>query len=460
MNSTKEMLSRFQANLFTPEDSVLMAFSGGADSTACLTLLRELFPKMNLGAFYLDHGLRSEAHEERVFCEGYCRQLGVTFYQDRVDVRVLSHETKQSLEQAGRTARYEKLLDLAIRVHASKIVTAHHLGDQTESLLMQFLAGASGLNMGIQTQMDVGQGVYVIRPMLRVPKQTIYDYLEERHISYRVDHSNESTDFVRNKVRLILLPMIRQLVNPSPENALSRFKQLSDECSSFVSDYVKRVLEACQIGEKTYSVKRMRKEHLFIQKECLKVMILSQGSKAIRVTSAILEQMIQVLHTRKAHSQCQIFPALNWVKCYDEIGLEKRLEGVAKNDQPQSLKMGKNSLVSGALILKQSKDKRLHRGNPMSVRVDLDKIDLDSLCVRHRRIADRFIPLGMSEQKKLKDFLIDRKIPLKTRDAIWIVSDKNNMIWVVGWQIDDRVKITPETSRVLEMRVEGGNFGV
>jgi len=264
-----QILPHFNAALLPPNEKLVIAFSGGVDSTVCLDVLCKARPDLNIFAYYLDHGIRPDVQADIDHVTSFCEQRNIPILIDHADIPAIAKAQKQSLEEAGRHVRYERLLANAIKCGASSIVTAHHAGDQTESILMQLLTGASGLRIGIADVSDIAKGIRLIRPMLGVTKNDILLYADAHQLMFVDDSTNESLDFVRNKLRNILLPMIEQMINPRVDKALARFKQHSDELTQLLDARLDETWPQVMV-EGRLRVRRLLLETRFVQTEILK----------------------------------------------------------------------------------------------------------------------------------------------------------------------------------------------
>ncbi len=441
------MILNFNKQLFNSNDNLLMALSGGVDSVACLHYLTKTQDVSKLSAFYLHHGLREEADDEVVFCRNFCEQLGVNFYTDKVDISALAHEQKKSLEQVGREVRYQKLAELANSLLTSnhspftKIVTAHHLDDQVETVLMQLFSGASGLRVGVAESVQIN-GVEVVRPLLHETKENIIKYCEDNNLEYVTDGSNLENDFKRNKLRNIVIPMIRQTINPNIDKAIERYKDISDEMSSYIDEQLEVIHLSLRLG-KAYNLLLFRSIHPFLQKEFLKKEL---SDKEVFVTTGLLEELVEQLNSDKPNIRYDIG---NGVSLLKEYKIFKITSGIEHQQINSRLVYGENIIGSKVVTVYLDTMCVVDKKHKASVCLDADKVDIDSLIIRNKEFGDAFVPLGMKGTKKLKDYFIDKKVPCSEREDVLVVEHEGGIIWVVGYEIDDSVKVTEDTKSFL-----------
>ena len=211
--------------LITPGDLVVAGISGGPDSMALLYILLQLRDRLNfkLAAAHLNHGLRPEAADEEKFVCDYCQNMQIPFYSRRLDVQEIAARGKKSLEEAGRDCRYQYFAELAAELGATRIATAHHRDDNAETVLLNLIRG-SGIK-GLRGIRPVN-GI-IIRPLLCVDKNEIESYLSENSIKYCIDLSNYSTDYLRNRIRHNLLPLLEQDYNPRIVDGLNQLADIA-----------------------------------------------------------------------------------------------------------------------------------------------------------------------------------------------------------------------------------------
>ena len=188
--------------------SLLVAFSGGADSTALLLALRYLAPSLHLklAAAHLDHGLRPSSDKEAYFCRAFCDELGITFVSERRDVAAQRRHNKTGIEEEGRSARYDFFARTAARMESDWIATGHQNNDLAEDMLMRLIRGAGWPALSGMPAMDPERRL--LRPLLLTPRRDIEDFLASLGLTWLQDESNDDRAYLRNRIRLDLLPLV------------------------------------------------------------------------------------------------------------------------------------------------------------------------------------------------------------------------------------------------------------
>jgi len=249
-------------------DAVLVALSGGPDSVALLHLLIDNKDKygIKLAAAHLDHAIRRESSKDRDFCRKLCQELGVKFYSKRANIPALANKRKQTVEEAARQERYAYFESLATRYGFDKIATGHTADDSVESVIFNLTRG-SGLN-GLQGILPVRGNIN--RPLIEIHKSEILRWLKSRKIGYRIDRTNQSLEYSRNRIRRKIIPELERLNNGAAAN-ISRFSKIvSEEIELIdrltVSAYEKKLAKAGKskivldlAGSKDYDKKLWKK---------------------------------------------------------------------------------------------------------------------------------------------------------------------------------------------------------
>lgn len=188
--------------------SLLVAFSGGADSTALLLVLRYLAPSLHLklAAAHLDHGLRPSSDKEADFCRAFCDELGIACVTERRDVAAQRRRNKTGIEEEGRSARYDFLARTAARLGSDWIATGHQSNDLAEDVLMRLIRGAGW--PALSGMPAVAPERRLLRPLLLTPRKDIEDFLSSLGLTWLRDESNDDRAWLRNRVRLDLLPLV------------------------------------------------------------------------------------------------------------------------------------------------------------------------------------------------------------------------------------------------------------
>ncbi|NWG14056.1 MAG: tRNA lysidine(34) synthetase TilS, partial [Acidobacteria bacterium] len=234
--------------MLDPGDAVLVAVSGGADSTALLLCLHRLARRLGitLVAAHLHHGLRGdEADMDEAFVRELCLRLGVRFVAGRADVRRLASERKRNLEDAARLARYEFLRETAASLGCRKIAVGHTLNDQAESVLLRFLRGSGeeGLS-GIHPVLDN----LIIRPLLERPRGQVQRYLTSLSQTWREDSTNSQLRLRRNRLRHELIPYLAKHFNPRVLETMARTAAHAREVAGYLGSVSRRTYQALRHG--------------------------------------------------------------------------------------------------------------------------------------------------------------------------------------------------------------------
>jgi tRNA(Ile)-lysidine synthase len=492
-------------SLIPRKEIVVVGVSGGADSVCLLHVLAKwrkgLGIKLHIA--HLNHQLRgAESEADAEYVSNLAGSLGIPSTIDRQNVAAYRVQRNCSIEEAARELRYAFLARVAREVGAHRIAIGHTRDDQVETILMHILRGTgiTGLcglapcsPMAYDSQgtslraeaLSVAKGqrsnLLVIRPLLDITREETASYCQEHQLAPRIDSSNLSLSFFRNRLRLHLLPLLRQY-NPSVDQALLRLADIAKEDNAFIEQQAAGVWDevARQENNAIYlDKKQIASLPIALQRHLLRVAV-TRLVGDIRDIEANHIEAARSLLNKPASKRISLPHGLICHGGYDELVIASDLPakawqaGARQSQLPLCpfpplpgefpLKVPGQTVFPGwkviASIVRErvaslslrgalSTGERTSQSN-LVAHFDLQKTGM-KLFVRQRQPGDRFQPLGMSMPKKLYEFMVDAKIPHSWRSHIPIVCSPQQIIWVVGWRIDDGVKTTEASKEILRL---------
>ena len=451
--------------------SMVVAFSGGPDSTTLLHSLYSLKDTLGLKlhAAHLDHGLRPESSEaDADFAREFASSLGASFTTEKADTNALRAKAGLSIEEAARRVRYEFLSRVASKHGADCVVLGHTLDDQAETVLLNVIRGTGldGLSgMKETSSRKIGaRRVILFRPLLSVSKSEILAYCAENDLDPRLDESNLSTEFTRNRIRLDLIPRLEQY-NPSIRDALARLASSASLDLDFIRQEVERAArDVIAVGSHGVGIERGRFSRLH---PAFGYRLLRHAVEIVKGDTNDLEfqhvsQMFDMMSGASGKSMnlpggLRFHVDYHFAHIHRTDALDSPVPAIGDTSigirVPGSSTKGE-WMVSSRFVENDTESIESPEDGPrLAERFDADAIGETPL-LRTRKAGDTFQPLGMVSEKKLKDFMIDAHIPRRWRDSVPLVEACGRIAWVVGWRIADWAKISPRTRRVLEIRFE------
>jgi tRNA(Ile)-lysidine synthase len=443
-------------------DRVLAACSGGPDSMALVHILLTLGPEygFTLAVGHMNHMLRGEesAEDER-FVETFCHRHHVPFYRTAVNVRRFAQETGKSVEDAARIVRYDWLRKQAFALGGAKIATGHHRDDQAETVLINLLRGAG--SAGLRGMQPESGGI--IRPLLTVSRREIAAYCAEHKLNPRTDSTNSETDYVRNRIRLQLLPYLEKEYNPAVREALWRTAVLLSDEHSFIRKAADGLWP--QVAQENGNSiildgNLLLEQHNALQREIFRLAIEKKRGSLKGISFFHVEKLIYMVETASVGSVMELPGGLLAKKSYSgvEIGYEKTAKPMqtalsgTKIDVPGETCITQFNIKIIASILPMCPQST----SPMTAVFDRHAL-MPPLYVRTRLPGDRFKPVGLNGTKKLKDFFIDEKVPRCKRDEILIFCDGGGIIWVSGYRQAEYARVNAHTTEYLQLTIEPMN---
>ena len=487
----RETIKKFE--MLSPSDRVVVGVSGGPDSIALLHILKELIPqlKISLSIAHLNHGFRGkESDRDAEYVQELALELGLPVIVESRDVPAFIKEEGLSPEDGARRARYDFFARVVKRVKANKVALGHNADDQAETVLMRLLRGSGREGLGgipPVRELKPGSKVKVIRPLIEATREEVEEYLKEQGIKSRLDASNIEPVYLRNKIRLKLLPLLTKY-NPNIKSILVRTAQILGEedryLEGIVNRHLKRIVKKGKEGI-TLDIIKLSSLSLPIQRRILRETLGAIKGNKLDIQLSHIDDVLDLLRVRgrasldlpgnilitKEYRRLSLgfkkeerAPSFNYslkvpgITKVPEIGLSFRTKIL--KERPRALKKALKKRAyfdyEGALSLAPSTKKaRITRFSSASERLSYYGRIKAPLSLRNRETGDRFQPLGMRGSKKLKDFFIDEKIPLKERERIPLLVSGKEIIWVVGHRISDKAKITNKTKKVLIVEVKG-----
>ncbi len=454
-----------------PVDScLLVAVSGGPDSVCLLHILLRLKDELGirLHLAHLNHQLRgTESEADARYVDEMARQLGIPATVARGDVARHQAEKRISLEEAARDVRYTFLAETARSVGADRVAVGHTSDDNVETILMHLVRGTGttglqGLKPYLKWRM-AGGDFAVIRPLLTVSRGDTSGYCQEQELKPRTDTSNFSLSPLRNKIRHQLLPLLKGY-NPGIEQAILRTARIAASEIAFLAEEGARLWK--EIVRSQEDIIILDKESFLKLPPALKRHLLRMAFQRLLgnlkdIETRHIEEIMEILN-KPAGKRLNLPGGLTFSVEYQNYLLGEDspvLSPFPRLDGTWTLNLPGKTVLPGwhvnAELINQPQPAMEKRDNPLSAHLNLDRTG-NSLTVRSRQIGDRFQPLGMNQPKKLGRFMIDARIPAAWRDRVPIVCSREQILWVVGWRIDDRVKVTDNTERILRLEFERG----
>ena len=435
------MLNRFQAyinryHLIAEGDRLILALSGGIDSMVLADLL--LKSKMSFVVAHCNFHLRGEESDgDEQFVRDYAGRNGIRCYVKHFDTEQYAAEQGVSIEMAARDLRYAWFEELRQQLGYDKIAVAHHADDQAETFFINLLRGAGlrGLK-GMQPQNGV-----IIRPLLWASREQIREYAIENQILWREDHTNAESDYLRNKIRNQLLPVFDELHPEARQGLYKSLEHLASENELYRELLKEKLAQLVKSDGETQSLPHTShliphtsfqlifewlRQYNFNTDQCrfiFDAMETGIGNKYYSPTH-------QLIIGRNELQLSEIKPVAD-----EEFQIEAGEEEIVS---PIHLRFSKFGKTANFVLDKSSQVAQL----------DFDKLKFP-LTLRHWRHGDRFHPLGMKGSKLLSDFFVDQKFTERQKSSVWLLtSSDGDIVWMVGWRIDDRFKVTNETKNI------------
>ena len=444
-------------NLIESGDTILGAISGGPDSMAmlnCLVLLKKDL-KFKLLIAHVNHGVRGEyAKRDQEFVRMVAKDYNIPYFTKNVDMVAYGKELGISSEEAGRILRYGFFRKILSDYGGGKIAVAHNKNDQAETILHRIIRG-TGLD-GLKS-MEFIKGD-IIRPLLNISRKEIEDYIEQKRIKFVVDHTNLETDYTRNKIRLELLPYIKENFNPNIIDSLYRLTRIATGEIQIIEEITTEkynlIVKSATENSIIFNGAIFKLESEAIRKRLIRKAIENISGNLHGIEEIHINDIIKPFQDAKTGKNIDISKGLRARVSYSDFIIELRNNTNSKLEA-KKIEIGENVLEEFAIIisLELISADEIDFNNADIKYIDYDKVS-GELCIRRRKSGDKFSPLGLGGSKKLKDYMIDKKIPQDKRNSIPILCDNSGIIWVIGYGLSDKYKITEETKQTLRIKLK------
>lgn len=424
--------------LISPGDTIVMGVSGGPDSMAMAHILLKLRDQMRLKlvAVHVNHLLRGDdAHKDASYVKAFCSVNDIIYHQFDVDVTARSLELGESFEAVGRKVRYDCFEKVVSIEKADKVALAHHKNDVVETFFINLVRGAGieGLS-GIAYSRE-GK---IIRPLLDVTRAQIESYCETEQLSPRMDITNDENHYLRNRIRNQLIPFMNTVFDGDVVGPIARSTEILKMDRAFWEIHVQRLYH--QYCTERYGGVSINLSHTATLTEMEMVQLVRHVIRLKRgsLLDITMETINRIVGLNRSGSRIDLDDGYSFIRMHEQLVLVPRMG----NDCIGELKLN--------WIRVPIDDKARYQLNEGCVAIDADKVK-GRLSVRTRQPGDRFVPLGMTGSKKIKDYFIDEKIPVIEREKILLVCDEEKIIWVQDRRVSELCKITQETQNIIIM---------
>ena len=427
--------------LFSHDDKLLLAVSGGVDSMVMMALAAAA--GYRFGVAHCNFQLRgAESEEDELLVERETQRYGAEFYNKRFDTLGEMERTGESMEMAARRIRYAWFRELCDEHGYTAIAIAHHSNDSIETFFINMLRGTGlrGLT-GITTQ--VGR---VVRPMMFATRKDIHDYAVAHHIPFREDSSNRSTKYLRNKVRLGLVPMLKE-INPQFTTIMRRNIARLSQAQDFITSAINIVKgESLEHNGDIHTLRVGQIRPTLPRNYVIYEILSSEYGFKGDVVDALCHAIDNGATGRRFYSR-------EWVAVVDRGDVV--VAPIAEDDSCETIvERGTVRSYAGGSVLYYEYCNidfvdSLDQGENVAL-LDADKLKFP-LTVRRWHEGDWFVPFGMSGRKKLSDYLIDKKVSMAEKNRQFLLLSGEDVVWVIGRRLDDRYAITRKTENVLRV---------
>ena len=414
----------------------IVAVSGGVDSIVLLHLCRNF--KLNFVIAHCNFKLRGkESDDDELFVKNLAAKYKINFYSNSFKTKELSNSSNKSVQMIARDLRYSWFNKLSEELGIDYIITAHHIDDSIETFLINLSRGA-GINgfLGIP---EVNNKIN--RPLLAFTKDQLKSYALENKILFREDSSNKKKDYLRNQIRLEVIPKLKK-INPYLLESFPKTIKKLEQSKSIIADRIAKVLSEVSFkkGEELFfdieSIKNLSnleayvyeifKQYNFTQWDDIVDLLDSQtGKEVVSKTHRLLKNREYLILTKK-------------------VGLQEISTLI--NSSKEEIKIS-----AGTIIF--SKADKIDKKNPYSIFLDSKKLKFP-LKVRNVVSGDYFYPFGMDGKKKVSKYLKDQKISKYDKEKTLILeTSKNEIVWLIGMRLDHRFSVTDKTKEILKIEL-------
>ncbi len=418
-------------SLFGLNDKLLIALSGGADSVALLRVLWSL--GYDCECAHCNFHLRGEeSNRDEAFVRHLCNELSVPLHLVHFDTESFAKEHHVSIEMAARELRYGWFESLRKERGASFIAVAHHRDDSVETFMLNLIRG-TGINglKGIAVKNDK-----IVRPLLQESRESILDYLNAIHQDYVTDSTNLQDEFIRNKIRLTILPLMKE-INPSISESIQETSyRLAEVAAIYQQDRTEAIRQKLiRISEHQL---RISIEEILTDKAPHS--LLHEILSPLGFNNSQIKSIYRSLTFSQSGKR---FLSANWEVIRDRH--ELLIHELNSNDQTPEILIEELEKTSSFII---PNDKCI-------ACIDAEKIN-QPLFIRKWEKGDKFIPLGMNGQKKISDYLTDKKYTLYQKNNQYVVYCGERIVWLVNERIDNRYRITDNTQKIIRIQMKKG----
>ena len=437
------MLTRFRNyiehhDLVGPKDRILLAVSGGLDSMVMLHLFQA--SDYSVAVAHGNFGLRGkESDGDESFVREYCALHKISFYGKQFDTKNYAETKKVSLQMAARDLRYAWFNELIEEGRYHWLATAHHLNDNVETVLLRWSNGA-GLDQltGIPRKNE-----RIVRPLLFASREELAAFARASKIAWREDSSNLATNYQRNFIRHEVIPKLKE-INPSLETTFSGTLEKLEGAS----ELMRRGLE--QLKD---SMARTEGRDFLIDKNLLLLLknpafVCYEWLRPFGFEFDRCKQLVAALSEQSGSR----FMSTTHVAVIDRENIIVSPKEEEFHDVLVEEGQDKAALGPWVLTIHVEKGRAISE-DPLCATVEIANIRFPLLW-RRWKPGDSFVPLGMSKTKKVSDFLIDERVPVTDKNRVTVLVSGQEIVWIAGYRVDDRFKVTPATRQVLRMQLE------
>jgi tRNA(Ile)-lysidine synthase len=425
-------------NLFTKTDKILVAFSGGVDSVVLCDLLFKAGYNFELA--HCNFQLReNEANDDTAFCEDYAKSINSKCHTIYFNTKEYALTNKLSIQMAARELRYNWFKELISENGYTYLLTAHHANDNAETLFVNLTRGTGikGLQ-GIPEKQN-----NIIRPLLFATKQDIIDYAGKNKIIFREDSSNQEVKYKRNFIRHQIIPELKKL-NPALEETLNSSIHYFKQSAQIVAQFCEiKFNEMCKEENNLLKINIS-----LLLKEAQKETLLFEWLHFKNFKASQIEQLANLLIEDGSIGKQFESPTHELVVDRTDIIVKKKNSEILINEFHINSLTETNNLPFTLILEEINKVDFSQNKNEIFITVT---DNLFPLTLRKWKIGDKFKPFGMTGFKKISDYFKDQKLTKFEKEDAWILESNAQIIWVVGYRMDDRFKVTDESIKILRI---------